>query len=196
MTASPARSLGWVGGIVWVVVTGIGWILAGAGALIRSVVFGAGPLTFIVLPVLQWAVLRRWIPKAGWWVPATVGGRILGPLVASAFLDAVALVVPHRGPSTLLHVIVGFAVIGTVIGGLQLLVLRRRLPGSGWWVVANAVAWGSAELTAGSMAELAPEGLVAWYLVFWTTNGLMHGVITGTTLVWISRQVEPAPASR
>ena len=192
--------MGRVGWVVWVVVTCLGWILASAGTLARAIVFGGASAPVLALVLLQWAALRQWIPGAWWWIPATLAGRIMGPPVASAFFAVMDLAVSRRGPRTLVEVIVGFAIIGAVIGAMQWLVLRRTLPRAGWWVAASTLAWASAEITAAGAADLVDglanlTGPAAWYAAFWTTNGLVHGVVTGTALLWISRHAGRVAAS-
>ena len=86
-----------IGVLQWLVlrrhVTGAGrWVLAslGATAVVGVVVFGVGVVNVeagwfggvsvfgTVVGVLQWVVLRRQIPRAGWWVLASTAGWVVG----------------------------------------------------------------------------------------------------------------------
>ena len=89
------------------------------------------PMVALLTGALQHALLRRYSPRMGWWVLTTTGGWLLGMLL---FLIT--------GGNRFLNLGLMFLVIGLAIGIAQWLLLRRRLPQPGWWIVANAVGWG------------------------------------------------------
>ncbi|GEM_PF-1956814 len=90
------------------------------------------PMVGLVTGALQYAFLRRYLPRMGWWVPATAGGWLLGMLL---FLIPGWLNLTNR----FLTFDLMFLVIGLAIGFAQWLLLRRRLSGAGWWIAANVV---------------------------------------------------------
>lgn len=65
-------------------------ILIGAGVLARLQPLGAGVVAVggtvgLVVGVMQWLVLRRWVRRAGWWVLASSVGAAVGDGVTGAF---------------------------------------------------------------------------------------------------------------
>ena len=171
------------------------------GRLRRSVGFGVGALlginvayglidgdVFITLGIImgatggyfQWVVLRERIAGAGLWgLASALGfGLTMGAIVAA---DAVEI-------DAMTAVLIA-SVFGVVSGILQWLILRRKVPRAGWWLLANiigsligaiALPIASAILEAGKW-EL---GFMTFGLVF----GAGNGAITGATLVWLLRQ--------
>jgi purine nucleosidase/pyrimidine-specific ribonucleoside hydrolase len=89
------------------------------------------PMVGLLTGVLQYALLRRYQPRMGWWVLATTGGWLLGMLL---FLIT--------GGNRSLNLGWMFLVMGLAIGVAQWLLLRRRLSQPGWWMIANVVGWG------------------------------------------------------
>ena len=99
------------------------WVLAsvGATAVVGVIVFGVGAVNTglgwvggvsvygTVVGVLQWAVLRRQVPRAGWWVLASTAGWVVGMPLG----DIV-------GPLGL------GAVYGAITGAAMVWLLRRR----------------------------------------------------------------------
>ncbi|MEL7068182.1 MAG: serine/threonine-protein kinase [Cyanobacteria bacterium J06581_3] len=67
----------------------------------------------------QWFALKRWVPKALWWVPATVTG-----------FWAIALAVSTNYVGMLTGI-----VIGLLLGLAQWGVMRKYAPRAGWWVL-------------------------------------------------------------
>ena len=136
------------------------------------------PLVGLVTSLLQYGLLRRYLPRMGGWVPATLGGWLLGVLLVlipgwltgtDAFLQNIDAV---------------FIVMGLSIGTGQWLLLRRRMPRAGWWIPANGVGWALLGLvTPGS--SLGQFGLLAL--------GLLPACTTVQVLVLLMNQI---PTSR
>lgn len=119
----------------------IGAAFGGAGVLIGAVF---GSVFGILLGIAQWRVLRRHVSWSGRWRLFTaVGG-------AASFAIAVAIVIiflPYRSgfifgsfdtefmAATVLGIVI---VIGASLGIAQWFVLRRKVSGSGLWVLASA----------------------------------------------------------
>ena len=103
------------------------WVLAslGAAAVVGVVVFGVGAVNTdvgwvagtglfgTVAGVLQWAVLRRQVPRAGWWVLASTVGWVVG-MPAGEMLGWNGL----------------GAAYGIITGTVLVLLLRQRPPGA------------------------------------------------------------------
>ena len=133
------------------------------------------PLVGLLTGVLQYGLLRRYLPRMGWWVLATTGGWLLGVLLIAipAWLNWT------DGSSNLDF---AFILIGLSIGAGQWLLLQRRLPRAAWWIVANVVGWGLlALITVGN--SLGQFGLL--------TLGLLPACATAATLALLMNQVKP-----
>lgn len=101
------------------------------------------PTMGLLTGAVQYAMLRRYLPRMGWWVAATLGGWLLGTLLAVLFTRLPWMDAFNLAPLLLL--------MGAAIGFTQWLVLRRRLPAAGWWIAASLLGWGVlALLTPGS----------------------------------------------
>jgi hypothetical protein len=148
-----------VGGLIANVIVGeidsIGSALA--GGLIAGAVIGAA----------QWLALRGLVQW--FWIAATSVGMAVGLAAGAAIVDYGI----SRGDILLMG-----AVTGAVVGGLQALVLARRISGGAlWWAVANPFAWALA-------------WLVTTYVI--TTNVKEHfpnfglsGAIVFALLTWL-----------
>jgi hypothetical protein len=120
----------------------------------------------------QYGLLRRTLPRMGWWVPATVGGWLLGLLVA---------IIPgwlHLEKAFNLDLV--FILIGLSIGAAQWLLLRERLPRAGWWIAANALGWGL-------LALVTQGNSIDQYGLF--ILGLLPACATAATLALLMKQV-------
>ncbi len=101
------------------------------------------PIMGLLMGLIQFGLLRRYLPHMGWWVLATTGGWLLGALLIliSGWLN----ILTYES----LYIELRFIVMGLSIGVVQWLLLRRRLPRAGWWVGANVVGWGLLGLITG-----------------------------------------------
>lgn len=94
------------------------------------------------LGLVQYAVLRRYLSRMGSWVVVTFAAfillvtvpAILRPLLARLGVTDTAL--QSVAPATM------YLLVGLTLGGAQWLLLRRRVAGAGWWIVANVAGWG------------------------------------------------------
>ena len=164
----------------WILVTTLGWAAGWAAGLamlwkgteddtLIFAIVGAG------VGMMQWLVLRRHIPQAGWWVLASavgwgVGGQYLEGLDQWALNDL--------GEGCIL----AFAIVGAGVGMMQWLVLRRRTPQAGWWVLASAVGWGVGWAGVGT-ATSGEESVIDIVIVALAMVGPVAGAITGYGLV-------------
>ena len=133
------------------------------------------PLMGLLTGVLQYELLRRYLPHMGWWVAATIGGWLLG-----AFL----ILLPGwlNPTNTVLSLDLAFLIMGLSIGVGQWLLLRQRLPRAGWWIGANVVGWGILALVTkgNSMGQF---GLFAL--------GFLPACVTALVLALLIKQVQP-----
>ena len=174
--------------LLWVLVNmvafGVGGRLGVALSPSRDLIvvaYLAMTASIVLAGVLQWLVLRRVIADTGWWVLVSVGAvAIVGVLVFG-------LGMINRDVGWVLGVAVGWI----ALGALQWLVLREQVAGAGWWVLANILGLivavpvvGFVTWAIGAPADSAIGGFLRW-LAF----GAAYGVVTGTTLSWLLRQL-------
>jgi len=111
--------------------------------------------TYILLLVLgllagflQYLLLRRHLPRMGWWIAATtlglllglVGGRLLFRTTQSTF-------------DSMWFGILGTVLIGGSMGLVQWLVLRQHVRHAAWWIPANVLGWGAVGWGAASLSN-------------------------------------------
>lgn len=159
-----------------------------------TVVVMAGAVVGASLGAAQWLVLRRHLPRAGWWVLATFLGMAVGFALVNVNFDPMDIITP------------GF-VVGAPLGTTQWLVLRRHIPRAGWWVLAtlgftvcfySALAFAAMVVSAVAFYSGAPESsvLLTWFLVaVVVVGGALYGGITGNLLVHLLRQPNPDVSS-
>jgi hypothetical protein len=183
-------SVGWDFLLQWVLVSTIG--VAALLALFFAVVMLVGaivggeaedkvpfvPFIGFSFGIMQWLILRRYMPRAGWWVLVSTLGWILGfGVLALADKFAENLVTSAIQPEV--SALVFFLAAGALVGILQWLVLRRHMLQAGWWVLANVVGWGILGLIVGKSLDRFTD-LAAMAAV--------PPAITGAVLVLLLRQ--------
>ncbi len=134
------------------------------------------PIVGLLIGVFQYGLLRRYLPRMGWWVLATVGGWVLGLLLIfiSTWLKIWSI--------ESFDLDLAYIVMGLSIGIGQWLLLRRRLSHSGWWVGANFIGWGLLSLlTTGN--SIGQYGLLIL--------GFLPACATGVILALLMNQVQP-----
>lgn len=179
----------------WVRATWTGWILglpliialALAGEAIgiggAQVFVGAGMGTGIGL--LQGRAIRGVLHKSAPWFWSCVGG------LAAPFLMTDIAKVAGWSSAYSLHASVALG--GFIVGTWQALILRPRFHNTRWWVVASTLGWalaGGAAAVADGLSHWQPLrgvwGAVA-FLGIVAAGGLILGLVTGVSLVWMFR---------
>jgi hypothetical protein len=127
------------------------------------------PLLVLLTGLLQYLLLRRYLPRMGWWIVATALGWPLG--IAVVYLGyaiwPIALSANSPWSATL---------VGAVVGLAQWLVLRQRVLRAGWWVPASALGWGLVRLIAGEVFTSPVELLII---------GAVPAAVTGLAMWWL-----------
>jgi hypothetical protein len=98
------------------------------------------PTLAVANGLLQYLLLRRLLPRVGWWVVGTSLGWVLGLFGSRCLYHATfaaALDVRSVWFAAAKAVLTG----GT-IGLAQWIVLRRRVRQAAWWILANILGWG------------------------------------------------------
>ncbi len=129
------------------------------------------PLAGLFMGGLQYGLLRRYLPRMGWWVLATAGSWLL--LMIFDWLTA--------RMSESFDINGAFIMLGLSVGVGQWLLLRRRLPRASWWIGANGVGWGLLSLVTGGSIGL--MGVVVL--------GFLPACVTALTLTLLISQAQP-----
>ena len=138
------------------------------------------PIVGLLTGVLQYGLLRRFLPQMGWWVAATVGGWLLGE-----FLTLIPGWLNWTNP--LFNLDLSFVMMGLSIGMGQWLLLRRRLHRASWWIGANVAGW--------SLLALITEGnSIGQFGLF--TLGFLPACATALMLALLMNQVQPTGPQR
>ena len=182
LAIAPQRGPGWRLWFLWLMTGAYGW-----GTTVE--VTGLGELTLqsspprimagylgvtiagILVGVLQWLVIRKKLAQAAWWMLTSIG--------AAAIFGVVVFGVGKFNAD--IGWVVGTGLYGTVAGVLQWFVLKRQVQRAGWWVLACTVGW--------------VVGIPVAKMVGWNGLGATYGIITGTVLVLLLRQSEPAASA-
>jgi hypothetical protein len=119
-----------------------------------------------------------------WWIFASAAGGF-GTILAGEFFG---FSTSYESLAALFGWIGIVALGGVVTGALQWLVLRPKIPRSGWWVPTCALGWvvsviGVRALPWGGDDSDALRGMVL--------TGAVLGMLTGGVLVWLLRQPVP-----
>jgi hypothetical protein len=128
----------------------------------------------VAVGLAQWQVLRSRLTGMRWWPVATVVGSG-GPLL----LLPLSVALPGLPAIFLIPIFLGGG-----IGVAQWLVLRRRLPGSGIWIVIQMVA----AIAAMPVGLFAPGvdvvgGFILWVILVGGLVEVVAGLITGLGLL-------------
>ncbi len=136
-------------------------------------VYFLAPVMGLVTGAVQYGLLRRILPRMGWWVLATAGGWLLGMSLIAAFIRLQWMVSAQLDLT--------FILVALSIGLAQWLVLRRRLPRAGWWILASLLGWGLVAL-ANRGNSIDQYGLLVL--------GFFPGCATAAALFLLMRQVQ------
>jgi len=133
------------------------------------------PILGTLLGVFQWLVLRRRIPRSGWWVPATLAGLLGGLALGGGLVKAIVLLTGRAWnwdslPGRLL--ICG--VVGFIPALVQLPILWRRIQAYPLWPLASTLGWFALSLILGMSIDR-PSDVLAL--------GVVPAVFTGLCLI-------------
>jgi hypothetical protein len=138
---------GWFFYLGWVALNAIAVIMAwyitwaimplvterGEGTHLLDLLF---PIIGLLTGILQYILLRRYLPHMGWWIAATFLGWLMPFVIGFIFSR---LFIP--GSSTV-RIVLGMIVLGTTVALPQWWLLRKRVQHAWWWVLVFGLAWG------------------------------------------------------
>ncbi|MEL6555934.1 MAG: serine/threonine-protein kinase [Cyanobacteria bacterium J06621_11] len=118
------------------------------------------PVAGFFVGLMQWLAIKKWLPRALWWLPATVAGFwAIALAVATGYADAFSGIV-----------------VGLLVGLPQWAAIRKHVPRAGWWVLWTMM--GVAVLCHSISSDFLTA--VGWLMVAPLLDGLF--------LSWILRQ--------
>ncbi len=133
---------------------------ADLGAVLRLLGWMHWPVAGFFVGLAQWLVVRKWLPRAMWWLPATVAGFwAIAMAIAIGYADAFSGIL-----------------VGMFVGLPQWAAMRQQAPRAGWWVLWSMI------FTA-ALCQALSTGLfsvLAWMALVPLLDGLF--------LSWILRQ--------
>lgn len=167
-----------------------------------------GAVIVICLGLAQWWVLRRWVVWADKWGLALIAGAVVSYLLMAAMNILAILLDPITG---LLKVLADSGVwIGVITGAFQWGMLRKHVKGVLWWIVVSIVIWIAglafmhyfgrtvinilSTLLRTFIRGIGVKGLgtVRFFTVgqifLWLTGGILGGLFTGKTWLWIAEK--------
>jgi hypothetical protein len=130
---------------------------------------GGGLIAGLGIGAAQWLVLRRRLPGAALWIPATGLGLAVGLAAGSSLVGY---------DTELTDLVLQGALSGLGVGALQALVLRREVGGALVWVLASAPLWA----LGWTVTTLAGIDVERQYMVFGATGALAYSLCTGALL--------------
>ncbi len=137
------------------------------------------PIAATMLGVFQWFVLRKRIPKFGWWILATAvglgGGIALAVVTVQAFSHITGQEEYWNYRPGLLMV---FLLIGFFLALAQLPILWHHFRGSLLWLLASMIGWLVLGLIMGGTVDRNSDVLAF---------GAIPAIFTGLGLIWLMR---------
>jgi hypothetical protein len=98
------------------------------------------PILGLLAGTLQYALLRRYFPRMGWWIAATLFGWTVMVAIAVIIIGVIIAPVPALGNSTF-AIMLGMFLIGAITTLPQWWMLRQRTCHASWWILASAIGW-------------------------------------------------------
>ena len=202
--AMERSAIGWGFWGRWVLVTAVGYavgFLLGFvighvlwGNIIFGVSVGAG------VGFMQWRILRPFVPRSGWWVPASMAGLTLSFGLYAVVRNLWPGIPFDLGwPGGVLGWGLTLVLGGILLGMPQQSILRRHGGGAAWWVPASAAGWGLSvfglaippDMSGGYAGALAVLLFLRNGLLAPAVAGIILGATTGAGLVWLLRRQTP-----
>ena len=155
-----------------------------AAQAVRGFVIGA--VFGATVGTAQWFVLRRYFDRVGWWVLLTFIGW-----VAYWELNNMNLLVKAQGIAFIPDLL-NLAIFGVILGVLQWLLLRKKIPSAGWWVPANIAGMMLASLVIDAI-DTALQGDSPFDFI---TGSIVLAIITGICMMWLLKRSSSVTGTR
>lgn len=185
MVVRDNRKPNWIFYPGWVVLSAISFLIAGVitWTLMSQIVKVVGDMIqvggqthitedflffYILLPILglltgllQYLLLRRYLPRMGRWIAATVLGWLLA-FVGLGLFSATFSSIWNANPMWSAALAGGY--IGGLIGLPQWVMLRQRVRRAAWWLLGSILGWGVASLIVDGPISSTPDVLAVVFL--------------------------------
>jgi hypothetical protein len=133
------------------------------------------PILGLFTGILQYVLLRRYLPHMAWWIAATLFGWLLLFIVSFIF----TAIIPHGlDPATPWEVL-GVTLMGMTIALPQWWMLRKRVHHAAWWILANGIGWA----VVGLLNHLHSEPFIVISAI-----ALIPAIATGVACWWLITQ--------
>jgi hypothetical protein len=178
---------------LWVILTALGDTIGLlVGGSLAYLFFPADNIQFalvlgliggLILGVAQWLLLRQIFLDVGWWILATGIAWAIGDPLGTIIVTIGKQMMP-----SLLAACIGSAVIGTILGFSQWLILRKKfISTSTIWIAATILS-----LLIGTFIKRIPNLHPALVILI---AGVVGAAITGLTLVWLMQNFQPTASN-
>ena len=179
----------------WVAATVVGWAVGEFVSLafvdeflVAAWLRGANGVG-VAVAVLQALVLRRRLTQPAWWIVAGGIGGVVGPVLST--VASASVYTAYGGHVVFVATLALTALgLGTLVGTLQWLVLRRQVARAGRWVPVSGVAMligvFVGAIVGYTIVELIvnlPDGWREYDIVQGLVSAILYGAITGNALV-------------
>ncbi len=163
-------------------------VLAGMLSRLPQAVYGLviGSVFGAAIGTAQWLVLHRHLDRSGWWILLTLAGWVvfwglnLSNLLGAA--EGIAFT------SDILHL----GIFGGLVGILQWSLLRGKVQGAGWWVLASVLAG----MLGALVADWVNAALQSDSPLDFLTGSMVGGIINGVMMMWLLQQPFQSAGSR
>jgi hypothetical protein len=163
--------------------------VAGVASADTGVHVRVGITVGVVVGALQWLMVRKYLRRHGFWIPASIVGwgigipfgAVSGLAVATAFGAQFSR---SADASLLLAVIIGASLAGLAVAFPQWLVLRNSFRWTNWWMPVSAGLW---VIGSGSVYALRLTGVAAGAVVI-VLAGIIYGAVTGKLITSMVRR--------
>lgn len=139
------------------------------------------PALGLATGLLQYLLLRRYLPRMGWWIGATA----LGWLSAAGTVYFLIIFLPESlDTNANWFVFLMISLIGGFVGLMQWLVLRQHVPRAAWWILATIAGWMAVRLASGESLT-GPQNIMHL--------SVLPAIATGVALWLLFAQPSPLP---
>jgi hypothetical protein len=135
--------------------------------------------------ILQYTLLRHYLPQMGWWIGATLSGWLLPFGLGFVFTQ---FLTPDNNTFSIM---LGMFLIGATISLPQWWMLRQRVKHAFWWILISGLGWWMigllnfvtsepfAVLLAIALVPTTATGMACWLLLYWLPKRELKGSLPG-----------------
>jgi hypothetical protein len=134
------------------------------------------PIIGLLTGILQYMLLRRYLPHMTWWIAATFLGWLM-PFITGSFI---LTVLAYKNDT--FSIMLGMLLIGATVAVPQWWLLRPRVRHASWWFLTYGMGWGMVGLLniltsdplpvllAIALMPAITTGIAWWLLLDWLPN--------------------------